>query len=700
MGNKGKRKVRRFRFWVFLGFALLLLGVAGIASERFNLLGFTSSGNMLSSLPVLGMDAGEARDNYRQAGTALAQGRADEALALYEKMNGKYPALQPMVLFHQAEAHIKLGSEGKAQDILKKMAETYKDTPFEALALYEKGKSHVRASQPEDAKAAMEAIAGMAPKTNLTLGSHYYLGEIARAQGDNASAAQHWRQYLEGIADGTFSSTAAKGLLELPGPKTGKDHEVIGLALYHAGQNKEAIPHLMKGAFNTVWVELGKAQIRSGQSPAGLKVLEKGLHMTTPEDRYQAGIDAILSTYPSTGAKKAKLQQLLNTNPKSGGDYLLWQLQKMSDGGERLAYGQQLLTKYPKSNWAPETSWEAMWPVYKSGNNAQFLAKADSHLKLYPYSKSAPKVMFWKAKLFSAQGKRDIANSLYQKLADTYPGQYYAFRAKQILANNRSPWATSPGTQYPPAPEQQAVSAAGIAQYSGNDTLEDTMAELIASNSANDVDMLLQTVYSQKPPAPLLGWVHQQKQSYPQSLRVIRDYLDEYRKKGNIIQDANLLKMLYPLPYSDDIQASATRNNLDPFLVQALMRQESYFNPMAVSSSQAMGLMQLLPSTAKGVAEWEKLQGFDTPALFNPKTNIQLGTRYMRYLHDTFNGNSMQAVGGYNGGPGAMGRWSKTLPGLQTDPDLFVESIPYAQSRDYIKEVFSHYWNYKQLYPS
>jgi soluble lytic murein transglycosylase len=79
---------------------------------------------------------------------------------------------------------------------------------------------------------------------------------------------------------------------------------------------------------------------------------------------------------------------------------------------------------------------------------------------------------------------------------------------------------------------------------------------------------------------------------------------------------------------------------------------------------------------------------------------VQLGTRYLRYLHERFNGNSMLAVGSYNGGPGAMSRWVNGSPLLAKDPDLFVESIPYAQTRDYIKEVFSHYWNYKQLYGS
>jgi soluble lytic murein transglycosylase len=135
-------------------------------------------------------------------------------------------------------------------------------------------------------------------------------------------------------------------------------------------------------------------------------------------------------------------------------------------------------------------------------------------------------------------------------------------------------------------------------------------------------------------------------------------------------------------------------------LVQAVARQESYFNPMAVSSSNAMGLMQLLPSTAQGVAQWEKMSGFSTATLFNPDVNVKLGSRYLRYLHQKFNGNSMPAVGGYNGGPGAIERWIKASPHFNADADLFIESIPYTESRNYIKEVFSHYWNYRSLYQS
>jgi soluble lytic murein transglycosylase len=125
------------------------------------------------------------------------------------------------------------------------------------------------------------------------------------------------------------------------------------------------------------------------------------------------------------------------------------------------------------------------------------------------------------------------------------------------------------------------------------------------------------------------------------------------------------------------------------------MREESYFNPLAVSGSNAMGLMQLMPTTASEVARWEAMPSFQPMELFVPEVNVKLGSRYLKHLHELFQGNSMLAVGSYNGGPNAVKRW---LSVAQKDPDWFVESIPYEQTRTYIKKVFTSYWNYRQLY--
>lgn len=691
--------MKKFKLWIFFGVVLIVFGVAGMVLNEFALPGLSTGSDGIVFAEGRGVSYEEAQQLYNQANQALADNRYDEAIELYNQIDDAYIRLQPLIWIHQADAYGQLGDEAKAQQLLQKVAERYPQSVFETIAQYELGQSAIRANQPEVARNAFKAILKYTPQSHLSLGSHYYLGELALEQDNFEAAARHWRRYLAGSPDGTFSLNAAKGLNRLPGQKTPEDYLLIGQVWFEQGRWQESADHLKKAPFEDAWVTLGRAMIRAGQVQPGLQVLERGLKITTVQQDAEQAVKSILGSYSATAQKKAKLKQLLAAQPKTGGDFILWQLRELSSGAEDIAYGQQLLTRYPKSNWAPETSWSVMWHHYKQGKSDIFLTQANRHLEEYPYSVSAPKVMFWKAKTFLKQGKQDLAHEVLESLAQTYPNQYYAFRAQQLLSGNGNPWTTSMNQSYPPT-EQLEPDPEALARYIQNKNLVPTMVELIKIQNSADITLVLQAMFDKEPPAPLVSLAYRYQQEYPKSIRIIRDYLDEQRKAGNAEHNPDVRKLLFPVVYTEEINRYAQKNRLDPFLVQALMRQESYFNPLAVSSSRAMGLMQLLPSTAQGVAQWEGLKGFQAPSLFNPEINVKLGTRYLRYLHDTFRGNSMFSVGGYNGGPGAMGRWVKSLPGATSDPDLFVESIPYDQTRDYIKEVFSHYWNYQKLYQS
>lgn len=136
---------------------------------------------------------------------------------------------------------------------------------------------------------------------------------------------------------------------------------------------------------------------------------------------------------------------------------------------------------------------------------------------------------------------------------------------------------------------------------------------------------------------------------------------------------------------------------MDAFLVLSLIREESYFNSRARSSSNAMGLMQLLMSTAEYIAGLNHMEFPDENKLFIPDYNITLGTAYLSHVLELTDPNiPMYAIGGYNGGPNAMNKWKKTFP--TTDLDEFVENIPYAESKNYIKKVYRSRYNYFKIY--
>ena len=150
----------------------------------------------------------------------------------------------------------------------------------------------------------------------------------------------------------------------------------------------------------------------------------------------------------------------------------------------------------------------------------------------------------------------------------------------------------------------------------------------------------------------------------------------------------------YPTPYEDHVRAMEDKESLPRGLVYAVMRQESGYDPDVVSPAHAVGLLQLLPETAKTLAGELRLTSADA-RLTSPPYNITLGAHYLRELLDRFKGDAPLAVGAYNGGPEAIARWLTRATGL--DLDVFVERIPYKETRDYIARVIGNLARYGYL---
>lgn len=147
---------------------------------------------------------------------------------------------------------------------------------------------------------------------------------------------------------------------------------------------------------------------------------------------------------------------------------------------------------------------------------------------------------------------------------------------------------------------------------------------------------------------------------------------------------------LYPIPHWQPQDGF----KIDPALVYALMRQESGFKPTAVSPNGAQGLMQLMPQTASMM---QRLSGLPKDSAHDPEHNLELGQNYVRHLLDNglVDGNLIYMLVAYNAGAGRLQEWKKTFD--QEDPLLFVESIPFAETRGYVMQVMANYWVYSEL---
>jgi soluble lytic murein transglycosylase len=150
--------------------------------------------------------------------------------------------------------------------------------------------------------------------------------------------------------------------------------------------------------------------------------------------------------------------------------------------------------------------------------------------------------------------------------------------------------------------------------------------------------------------------------------------------------------LLYPKPYFEIVTREASRNNIDPFIVLAVMRQESVYDPSIVSHAGAIGLMQMMPATGRTVSRAFK-ESFAADSLYKPYVNIKFGTYYIKQLLEQFHGNLVLAIASYNGGPAKATEWFEK--NKKKTFDLFIEDIGFTETRGYVKKVLANYWIYR-----
>ncbi|MCK4771713.1 MAG: lytic transglycosylase domain-containing protein [Candidatus Latescibacteria bacterium] len=160
--------------------------------------------------------------------------------------------------------------------------------------------------------------------------------------------------------------------------------------------------------------------------------------------------------------------------------------------------------------------------------------------------------------------------------------------------------------------------------------------------------------------------------------------------------DPRFREIKYPLYYADLIVSETSGWDLDPFLVLALIKQESAFEQDARSYVGARGLMQLMPATADEWARRLRHPPVEDEDLYNPRINLRLGIPYLARLVNQFNGSIEKALAAYNAGPTNVRRWERGLPDER--PETFIESIGFSETRTFVRTILNHYYRYRYLW--
>jgi soluble lytic murein transglycosylase len=181
-----------------------------------------------------------------------------------------------------------------------------------------------------------------------------------------------------------------------------------------------------------------------------------------------------------------------------------------------------------------------------------------------------------------------------------------------------------------------------------------------------------------------------------QAMRYIKRYAGGYLYMPIESAPAEFWKFAFPLPYRAELERFAKQNGLDPFLVAALIRQESEFNPKAVSRTGARGLAQIQPTTGRELSRRLKLTSYSSAALFQPHLNLQLGTYYLKSLLTQVGGREDAALAAYDAGLTHARAWLSW--GDFREPAEFIETIPFTETHSYVQGVLRNAELYRRLY--
>jgi soluble lytic murein transglycosylase len=373
----------------------------------------------------------------------------------------------------------------------------------------------------------------------------------------------------------------------------------------------------------------------------------------------------------------------------SGNMYLL-----LKDYPHAITWYGELARRFPTSKYAPSAHWRTGWLNYRLGQYAEAARLFDEQIRVYGGGKEIPSALYWRGRIYEDQEQKPAsAAEYYRTVVRVFPHYYYAMLTQDRLTHlgpvtpdaiaaldALQPTTIPELTDDVPEDDPHVVKARLLANAGLNEYIT---PEIQASDGSDQWGAFAEAeIYA----------------SYGESwhaMRLLKRAIPFYTSAPIEAIPVAYWRILFPQMYWTDIKAEAERNGLDPYMVASLIRQETEFNPAAVSNKNAYGLMQLLPAVGRSLARQEGISHFQTSSLLNPSTNIRLGTLYLKQTLDRFGGQPEYAFAAYNAGDDRVTDWQSI--GNYHGIDEFVESIPFTETREYVEAILRNEQIYREL---
>jgi soluble lytic murein transglycosylase len=461
-----------------------------------------------------------------------------------------------------------------------------------------------------------------------------------------------------------------------------------------------------------------------------------------PRDQARVRMGAADYQVRKTEAAIAHLRDLQVSSPEAEAERLYWLVQsyrRLDRDDEMLEAVDQLARKAPNSLWRqkaliqaannfivrnesarfvplfqacadfqPQTDetatchWKALWPTYLA-RPAAAVELMRAHLQKFPNSDKAGASLYYLGRVAEQAGDFAAAKRYWTELRTRYPNYYYTTLLGPRLGRPEVARAgASPATDTflqsinwpvrqrradvtPDDQTNQRLERARLLSRAGLDTWAESELRYGVRNGGKVFPLVIEMAESAN------------RRGAPDvALRYVKGSVPNYLWLHHDGAPMRFWKLAFPFPYRARIESYCRQHSLDPFLVAALIRQESEFNHQVVSYANAIGLMQILPGTGRELGRKVGIRGVTAASLKKPDINLRLGTYYLRTQLDARNGSVEDTLAGYNAGPSRVPVWHGWAD--FREPSEFVETVPFTQTRDYIQIILRNAEMYRWIY--